>query len=88
MLYSIQDHLYSHCFLYFVWQHQPYQWKVLPFGLAMAPRVLTSLTKPILLLCHCKGFCVVTYLNDILVLTCSKCAGKKAETLYSLLDHL
>ena len=34
-----------HCnfFFRFVWQNKPYQWKVLPFGLATAPRVLTSL---------------------------------------------
>ena len=30
-----------HChFLCFVWHYAPYQWKVLPFGLATAPRVL------------------------------------------------
>ena len=56
----------------------PYLWKVLPFGLAIVPRVFTSLTKPILFLCHCKGFHIVIYLNDILVLICSKWAGKRA----------
>ena len=35
-------------FLHFVWHNVPYQWKVLPFGLATAPRVFTSLMKPIL----------------------------------------
>ena len=68
-----------HChFLHFVWHNVPYQWKVLPFGLATAPRVFTSLTKPILFLCHCKGLCIVIYLDDILVLICSKLAGKRA----------
>ena len=57
----------------------PYQWKVLSFGLATAPRVFTSLTKPILFLCHCKGLCIVIYLDDILVLICSKWAGKRAH---------
>ena len=56
----------------------PYQWKVLPFGLATAPRVFTSLTKPILFLCHCKGLCIAIYLDDILVLVHSKWAGKQA----------
>ena len=51
-----------HChFLHFVWCNVPYQWKVLPFGLATAPRLFTSLTKPILFLCHCKGLCIVIY---------------------------
>ena len=40
-----------HChFLHFVWHNVPYQWKVLPFGPATAPRVFMSLTKPILFL--------------------------------------
>ena len=36
-----------HHFLCFVWHNVPYQWKVLPFGLATAPRVFTSIMKPI-----------------------------------------
>ena len=50
----------------------------LPFGLATAPWVFTSLTKPILFLCHHKGLCIVIYLDDILVLVHSKQAGKRA----------
>ena len=79
-----------HChFLHFVWHILPYQWKVLPFGLATAPRVFTFLTKPILFLCHCKGLHIVIYLDDILVLICSKQVGKRACLfLCSLLVHL
>ena len=36
-----------HHFFQFVWHNVPYQWKVLPFGLATAPWVFTALTKPI-----------------------------------------
>ena len=57
----------------------PYQWKVIPFGLATAPRVFTSLTKPILFLCHHKGLHIVIYLDDILVLICSKQVDKRAH---------
>ena len=60
----VKHHL---CFLHFVWQHKPYQSKVLPIGLAMVPRVFTSLTIPIMFLCRCKGFHVKIYLDDILV---------------------
>ena len=68
-----------HChFLCFVWCNVPYQWKVLSFGLATAPRVFTSLTKPILFLSHHKGLHIVIYLDDILVLICSKWEGKRA----------
>ena len=68
-----------HChFLQFVWHNVPYQWKALPFGLATAPQVFTALTKPNLFLCHSKGFCIIIYLDDILVLIHSKQAGKRA----------
>ena len=79
-----------HChFLHFVWHNVPYQRKVLPFGLATVPRVFTSLTKPILFLCHCKGLRIVIYLDDILVLIHSKCVDKRAHLfLCSLLVHL
>ena len=40
--------------------------------------VFTSLTRPILFLCHHKGLHIVIYLDDILVLVCSKWAGKRA----------
>ena len=47
------------------------------------------LTKPILFLCHCKGLCIIIYLDDILVLIHSKWVGKRAYLLLcSLLDHL
>ena len=55
----------------------PYQWKVLPFELGTAPRVFTSLTKPILFLCHLKGLHIVIYLDEILVLVHSKHAGNR-----------
>ena len=67
----------------------PYQWKVLPFGLATAPRVFTALTKPILFLFHHQGLHIVIYLDDILVLVYSKQAGKRACLfLCSLWVHL
>ena len=67
----------------------PYQWKVLPFGLATAPQVFTALTKPILFLCHHKGFNIVIYLYDILVMVCSKWPDRRAHSfLCSLLVRL
>ena len=59
---------HHHHFLHCVWHNVPYQWKVLPFGLATAPRAFMSLTKPILFLCCCKSLCIVIYLEDILVI--------------------
>ena len=80
---------HHHCFLCFVWHHVPYQWKVLPFGLDTAPQFFTSLTKPMLFLCHGKGLCIVIYLDDILVLVHSKWVGNRAHLfLCSLLVYL
>ena len=63
--------------------------KVLPFGLATAPWVFTTLTKPILFLCHHMVFRIIIYLGDILVLVHSKQAGKRAHIfLCSLLVRL
>ena len=50
-------------------QNTPHLWKVLPFRLATATRLFTALTKPILFLCQCKGFTIVIYLDNILILT-------------------
>ena len=80
---------HHHCFLQFVWHNIPSQWKVLPFELVTAPWVFTSLTKPILFLCHQKGFCIVVCLDDILVLFHSEWVGKMAHSfLCSLLVWL
>ena len=79
---------HHHHFLCFVWCNVPYQWKILPFGLATASRVFKSLTKPILFLCHHKGLHIGIYLDDILVLVCSKQVGKRAcSFLCALLVH-
>ena len=59
------------------------------FWAATALWIFTALTKHILFLCHCKGICIVNYLDDILVLVCSKWAGKRAHLfLCSLLVKL
>ena len=63
----------------------PYQWKFLSFGLATAPKVFTSLNKPILLLCNHKGFYIIIYLDDILVLVHSKYASKRAQSFFCVL---
>ena len=72
-------------FMQFVWQNKPYEWKVLPFGLATPPRVFISPTKLILFLFHHKGFHLIIYLDAILVLVQSRCAGKRT---YSFLCSL
>ena len=71
---------HHHHYLNFVWQYKPYHRKVLPVGLATAPIDFTLLIKLILFPYHCKGLHVIMYLDDILVLTHSSCACKRAQT--------
>ena len=47
--------------------HQKYRFRVLPFGLNIAPRVFTKLTKPILRELRLLGVGVLVYLDDWLV---------------------
>ena len=51
-----------------------------------------AFTKPILFLCYHKGFCIVIYLDDILVLVCSKHASKRAHLFlcpyFFILDYI
>ena len=59
------------------------------FVLPIASRVFTSLTKSIPFFCLLKYFCVIIYLDDILVLTQPKHANKRPWTfLCSPLVHL
>ena len=58
-------------------------------GWPQPPQVFTALAKPILFLCHHRGFSIDIYLDDILVLVHSKQAGKRScSFLFSLLVRL
>ena len=50
------------------------------FWAGPAPRVFAALTKPILFLCHHKGFHIVICLDDVLVLVHCKQPGKRAHS--------
>ena len=52
---------HHHHFLCFVWCNVPYQRKILPFGLATAPRLFTYLTKPIFAYVDF-SFCLTSYI--------------------------
>ena len=67
-----------HLYLHSGWQINLMSGRFCHLGLLHPPRVFTFLTKPIVFFCHCKGFCIVIYLNDILVLVCSKHESKMA----------
>ena len=55
-------------FLRFQWRGQLYQFRVLPFGLASAPRVFTKVLKPVIAFLRRIGVRLVIYLDDILLM--------------------
>jgi len=55
--------------LRFHWQHQPYQFQGLPFGLSSAPRVFTKATCPIVAWLRQLGMKIVSYIDDFLLIT-------------------
>ena len=71
-------------FSHFVQKNKTYQWKGLPFGLATG-RIFSSLTKLILFLYWCKSFCIIIYLDGILLLIQSNHVGKRACSFLSSL---
>lgn len=50
--------------LRFVYKGKVYQFNVLPFGLATAPLVFTTLMKPVLAFCHRRGCLLSAFLDD------------------------
>ena len=76
-------------YLQFRWQNQLYQFNCLPFGLASAPRTFTKFTKPILTQLRGRGFRIVIYIDDILLLASSwEKLLQQLEELLSLLQAL
>ena len=55
-------------YLRFVWAGQMYEFQCLPFGLSSAPRIFTTLLKPVVSLLRCQGIHLVIFLDDMLVL--------------------
>lgn len=55
-------------YLRFLWQGDLYQYEVLCFGLATAPRVFTKCTKPIIAHLREKGFKISIYIDDLILI--------------------
>jgi len=69
---QVAIHPHYHHFLQFQWQGSTYQFKCLPFGLSVAPRVFTKLLKPVVGLLRQAGTRLIIYLDDLLILHQSK----------------
>lgn len=60
-------HPKSHKYLQFHWHGKIYQFKVLPFGLSLAPFVFTKVLCPILCWAWAQGIQLYAYLDDLLI---------------------
>ncbi len=59
-------------FLRFAFEGRAYQYKVLPFGLSLSPRVFTKVVEAALVPLREQGVCILKYLDDWLILAQSR----------------
>ncbi|KAL0181950.1 hypothetical protein M9458_021325, partial [Cirrhinus mrigala] len=59
-------------FLRFAFEGRAYQYKVLPFGLSLSPRVFTKLAEGALAPLWGQGICILNYLDDWLIIAHSR----------------
>lgn len=59
-------------YLRFLWRDTLWEFAYLPFGLASAPLVFTSILKPVVGLLRKQGIRLITYLDDLLIMSESK----------------
>ena len=76
-------------YLGLVYQGNTYHFRVLPFGLNLAPRIFTKLVTYIVRIVLNLGIFILAYLSDLLVatLTPSLCAAYLQTVLRVLGDH-
>ena len=75
--------------LQFRWKDVLYQYNCLPFGLASAPRTFTKVTKPFMVELRSRGFRIVIYIDDILLIASSaNLLLRQLSELLSLLESL
>ena len=79
-------HPSSRQYLQFIWRDKLYQFKVLPFGLSLAPLVFTKVLKPLLRWARRRGIRISAYLDDLIIAAKSKSRSLKATAL--VLDKL
>ena len=65
---SIRIHPASRPYLAFTWQGETWQYRCLPFGLSEAPRTFTKVLRPVAGWLRQRGFHLVVYLDDWLLM--------------------
>ena len=84
---SVPIHQESQKFLRFIWQNKAYQFKAMPFGLNVAPRVFTKLLKPVVAWLRGQGIRLIIYLDDILVMASSVELVKQHKQIFAFWNH-
>lgn len=80
----IPIHPSAHRYLQFHWRGQLYQFKVLPFGLSLAPLVFTKVLRPLLHWAWKKGIRISAYLDDLIIAAATKELSAKATRMVLL----
>lgn len=80
---------YDRRYLRFMFNNTLYEFKALPFGLAIAPWLFTKIMKAVMSILRQRGFMSVIYLDDILLFgrSCEECLENIRET-RKLLEEL
>ena len=75
--FHVPIHRKSRRYLRFGWRNRIYQFRVLPFGLCLAPLIFTRITKTLKNVLHTRGIRSIWYLDDILIVgrTKEECAA-------------
>ena len=86
--FSVPIHVEHRKFLRFMWEGQIFQFRVIPFGLASAPRIFTKILKPVIALLRRVEIGMVQYLDDCLWMNQELGLGKKDRDsiLYVLME--
>ncbi len=84
--FHIQVYPHHRRFLRFAFEGVAYQYKVLPFGLSLAPRTFTRCMDAALSPLRQMGICMLNYLDKWLILAQSQAVSTSQKTL--LLSHL
>jgi hypothetical protein len=79
-------HSSSRKYLQFHWKGKQYQFRVLPFGLSLAPFVFTKILKPVLRWARRRGIRISAYLDDLLIL--AKSFQQAEEATQAVMDKL